>query len=260
MAKEVKEVVAPRTIIYDIDRGLSSLATDDQIEKVFGYKPRRFIKIQSFINLFQKLHTPGVIQVEDDLGPIEQEVFKGTKDIQIEVVDSISAYQHQVKKEVKGEADRISLPMWGEIGETLEELVYLLTRTDTHVIILGHVKAESDNDLGIIRFVPALSGRMQNEIGRYFDMVLYTNVETDKTTGHREYKWQVLADDRRSAKCRIEAISKWAEDDRGRVPQDFEQLFKRAAGHKALKILILGETGTGKTRSLRTLKGAGDYV
>lgn len=33
-----------KVLIYDFDRGLKSLADDDRIEKVFGYKPRRFIR------------------------------------------------------------------------------------------------------------------------------------------------------------------------------------------------------------------------
>jgi hypothetical protein len=247
----------PKVLIYDQDRGLKSLATDERIKETFGYAPRRFIRTSSFIELFKKLHTATENKTEDILGEIIVEEFSINGDIQIEVLDSITAWASQKKKEAKGSADRISLPMWGEIGESLEDLVVNLARTDTHVIILGHVKTEKDDDLGTLRYIPALSGRMQHEIGRHFDMVLYTIVEKDPRTNARRYMWQVLADERRNAKCRVEEVSKFSAEDKrgGKIPQDFALLFNLCKEHKALKILILGETGTGKTYSLRTLKG-----
>lgn len=260
MAKSQHPLKGPKTLIYDIDRGMKSLASDERIEEVFGYKPRRFIRTGTMDALFTKLHEPAVIETEDALGTVEEEVFKVREGIEFEVLDSLTAFQAQTKKEVKGGADRITLPQWGEIGETLEALVLKLCRTNTNVIILGHVKSESDNDLGVVRFIPALSGRMQHEIGRYFDIVFFTRIELDSQTGQRQYLWQVLADERRSAKCRIEEVSKWAEEKHegipyGCMPQDFTLLFALAKDYPAIKILILGESGTGKTRSLRTLTG-----
>lgn len=255
MAEERKY---PKTLVYDVDRGLKSLAPDDRITQEFGFKPRRFISATSMFKFFDSIHKLKGFKEEDVLGTYEEEFYAVDESLglEIEVLDSISAFQAASKKEIKGDAERVSLPMWGLIGEATEDLAMKLCRTNTDVIILGHTKSEADNDLGIIRYVPALSGRMKDEIGRHFDCVFYTVVETDNS-GARSFKWQVLADERRDAKCRIEAVSKFAaKEDAGKMPQDFKKLFELAGSeNQALKILILGNSGTGKTYSLRTLKG-----
>lgn len=248
----------PNIIIFDIDRGLKSIGNDDRIEEVFGYRPRRFIRSEKISELFDKLHTPNVIQTEDILGIVEEEVYEiaNGHEIDFEILDSITAHQAQKKKELKGNAARVTLPQWGELGEAIEDLILKLCRTNTNVIIIGHTKAQEDNDLGVISYIPALSGRMKDEIARYFDIVMYTVVSTDKNTGHREYLWQVIADERRAAKCRLDEVTKWAAKSRGLIPQDYELLFNKIkqGGYKAVKILVLGDSGTGKTYSLRTLK------
>lgn len=243
----------PKILIYDFDRGLKSIGSDERIASVFGYSPRRFIRCSSADDLFQKTHKAQVLTVQDDLGDVEEEYYVATKDIDFEVLDSITAWAALKKKEVKGAAQRISLPQWGEIGESTEDLILKLTRTNTNVIVIGHTKAEKDEDLGIIRYIPAISGRMSNEIARHFDLVMYSIVTQDDK-GFRSYQWQIAKDERRSAKCRIEEVSKYAEKNGGCLPQDYELLFSLMKDHKAVKILVLGDSGSGKTYSLKTLK------
>lgn len=243
-------------LIYDFDRGTKSLATDERIEQAFGYKPRRFIKTNSAFDLFYKLHKKGVKKSTDELGDVEEEYWIAKPGIDFEILDSITAFSALKKKEIKGINVKLTLPQYGELGESVEDFIYLLTRTSNNVIVLGHTKSEKDDELGVIRYIPALTGRMANEAGRHFDVIAYTHVKTDGKTKTREYLWQILADDRYKAKCRIEPISDYAAKNGGFMPQDFELLFKLAndAGYTDLKILILGDSGTGKTYSLRTLR------
>jgi hypothetical protein len=52
----------PNIVIYDFDRGLKSIGSDEQIESHFGYRPRRFIKTKSAFELFDSIHKPGVVK------------------------------------------------------------------------------------------------------------------------------------------------------------------------------------------------------
>ena len=247
----------PKVLIYDFDRGLNSLAPDNKVEKVFGYKPRRFVKSDSLINTFDKLHELYIKVEQDVLGDVEEEWYRLREgvDIDFEVVDSITAFQAQKKRDVKGTSARLTLPDWGVIGDDIESLVIKLTRTESNVIVIGHTKAMEDSDLGVTRYIPALSGRMREEMQRHFDIVAYTIVTADQESGKRDYYWQVLADERRSAKCRLKEVSEWAAKTKGLIPQDYDLLWKKIkdGGYENVKMFVLGDSGTGKTYSLRTL-------
>ncbi len=244
----------PKVVIYDFDRGLRSLGTDDRIEQVFGFKPRRFIKSESLWEFFDKTHKLEILQTEDELGICEQEYYITTKDFDFEVLDSLTAYSVQKKSELKADAPRLSLPKYGELGEDIEDLVIKLTRSNSNFICIGHTKPTEDSDLGIVTYQPLLSGRMKDEISRHFDIVAYTLVETDREKGTRSYYWQIVADERRSAKCRISEVSNYAMKNGGKIPQDFALLWNLLTDKRGIKMLILGESGTGKTYSLRSLK------
>lgn len=248
----------PKVLIYDFDRGLNSVAPDDRIEEVFGFRPRRFIKAKSIRDTFDKLHEMYIKETKDALGTVEEEWYRIREgvDIDFEILDSITAYQTQEKKDVKGNAEKLFLNDYGVIGEHIEDLVIKLTRTEANVIVIGHTKAQEDSDLGVIKYIPSMTGRMKEELMRHFDIVAYTIMETNRESGQRKYMWQLLADERRSAKSRLDTVSEWALKNKGLVPQDFDLLWKciKEGSYSNVKMLILGDSGTGKTYSIRTLQ------
>ncbi len=245
-----------KVLFYDFDRGLSTLGSPETIEKEFGYRPRTFIETKRAMELFDRTHKLKKEEIKDSLGTIDIEYYDTHPSIGFEVLDSISAYSIMKKKEVRGTAKKVTLPQYGEIKEDLEDLILALTRTNTSSILIGHTKTEKDEDLGILRSIPSVTGSMANEMGRLFDLVLYTEVQKDAKTGKRSYLWQVEADEKKAAKCRIQSIAEYASKNDGYIEQDYEKLFKMAydEGIMFLKILVLGETGTGKTYALKTLK------
>ena len=244
-----------RVLIHDFDRSLQSLSSDDRIEQIFGFRPRRYIRTKTFNDVFLKTHKPVVVKHEDVLGVVEEEYYQTDPSIDVNVLDSISAYNVQLRKEIRGDATKMSLPMWGEAGDQGEDMILKFTRTNTSTIMLGHTKSEEDKELGRIRTVPAISGRLQNELGRYFGCVFFTKVTTDDK-GRRSFLWQGIADERMDAKCRFKAAVKYLEAHEGCMPQDFQLLFRliNESGFSHTNILILGNIGTGKTFSLSTLK------
>lgn len=244
-----------KVLIIDTDNGLSTLGSDERIEQVFGYRPRRFISSGSVLEMFDKLFEHVVIEHEDPLGKCEEEVYRlrDEHDLDVLVLDSVTAYQAARKREVKGDSDLVTLQMHGVIGEAVEELITKFTRTNVAVIVIGHTKGDNENDL--TRYKPALTGRMAVEINRHFDIVAHALAETDAAGGIR-YLWQINADESRACKSRLQSVSDYLARTNGKMPQNFKALFDLvvAGGYTSPKILILGDSGNGKTYSLKSLK------
>ena len=243
----------PKVLIYDFDRGLASVGSDDKIEEVFGYRPRRFVRGKAIHETFDKLHKLMIEEYEDDLGMVEQEYYylQEGVDLDFQVLDSISAYQAQDKMDIQGEG-KMMRDDWGQLGDDIERLVLKLTRTKGSSIVMGHTKL-TEGVKGVTRQVPSLSGRMSSELQRHFDIVAYTHVIRNEESGESEYFWQIQADETAAAKCRIQELVDTAT--KGMIPQDFVPIYNilAKAGYGNWKMLILGDSGTGKTYSLRTL-------
>ena len=106
--------MTPKTLIYDFDRSTASIGSDEKIQDVFGYRPRRFASTKGAFDFFTKLHTMVSIKPDvesDPLGLLEEEkMFNPNMPIDIEVLDSITAFQRAKKKEVKGTKEVKKMP------------------------------------------------------------------------------------------------------------------------------------------------------
>jgi len=255
-------MIKNKVLIFDTDKGLSCLGTDNRIEEVFGYKPRRFIKPESMSKTFDKLFDLYIIEKEDSLGTIEEEVrrLKDKHELDVWILDSFSAYSSMIKHHIRleeGRNDKMNMDKWSGLGDNTEESLLKLMTTDTFGIVTCHIKPVEDKETGVIRYSAGIQGRMKDEIMRHFDIVAYTYVEPDPETGVRSYKWVMEANHRfYSAKCRIPTVSAYLKKNNGMMDQDFDKLLSliQDAGYHNTKILILGDPGTGKTFALRTLK------
>jgi hypothetical protein len=248
-----KEKRSPKVLIHDIDLGLASLGSDDTIEEIFGYRPRRYVRGKALLEMFDKLHQLVIEEFEDQLGLVEHEYYylKEGVELDFEVLDSATAYQAQDKMDIQGEG-KMQRDDWGQLGDNMEKMFLKLTRTKTNVIVIAHTKTE-EGIKGTVRQSPALSGRMKQEVGRHFDIVAYNRLITNEETGEVQYMWQIVGDESAAAKCRIQPLADIAV--KGMIPQDFKLVHDTVtkAGHENWKMLVLGDTGTGKTYSLRTL-------
>lgn len=252
----------PKVLILDTDRSLASLASDDRIEQVFGYRPRRFLNSNSLLNLIDKMFERCVETYEDELGTAEQEYFRlrEGKELHYVVLDSLTAFQQIKRKELKDESTtgRLRIQDYGELADSMEDVLYGLLGSNVPFIATCHTKAVDDG-YGGTKFVPSLQGRMRDELFKHFDIVAYTIVRTDDD-GNRQYLWQIVADEARDAKCRFEEVTKWAmkQPTKGLIHQDFALLTAKIkdSGFNKFNMVIIGPSGTGKTYSLRTLKNA----
>ena len=114
------------------------------------------------------------------------------------------------------------------------------------VVVSSHIKYDK-NDLGQFLFNPMLKGATKEFIGEYFDCILYTRITN--SNNRIQYLWQTRPDSQRYAKDRLDVLDPV-------MPQDFSILLSRykEKGIANPKVLVIGESGTGKTRVLMTVK------
>ena len=108
------------------------------------------------------------------------------------------------------------------------------------------------NDLGQQLFYPQLKGSTKDWIVGYFDCIFFTRIKN--SNNQVQYLWQTKSDTQRYAKDRLDVLEQF-------IPQDFGfviNLYKRN-GIEHPKILVIGESGTGKTRAIRSLGNNTNY-
>ena len=97
--------------------------------------------------------------------------------------------------------------------------------------------------------MPNIEGSTKEDLGKWFDFVLYTQVVKDDK-GKRKYKWVTARDEKYChAKDRSQELPAVMDQDYGKILE----IIKKKGWDQA-KILVIGDPGSGKTLSLRTLK------
>ena len=96
--------------------------------------------------------------------------------------------------------------------------------------------------------MPYIEGSTKVDLGKWFDFVLYTKVKKGKK-GDREYIWVTARDEHY---CHAKDRSQLLEPE---MPQDYQIILDaiKKIGWNSAKILIIGEPGSGKTLSCKTL-------
>lgn len=252
------------TLVLDTDRGLASLGGAPGVERDLGVPPvpvrRGLADVKRVLAALLTQETteeghallPGVTSTRIVPNARAREMGLGAL-----VVDTASTlaeqeYDAQVaalngRRRDKGlpEVDSLDQATWGPYGESLMRLWAGLAQTDLAVVVTVHESRKEDAQ-GFASFEPNIKGSSSTKMLRLFDAVLYAKVK-----GHgdeAEFVWQTRADQARPAKTRGLALPH-------EVPQDFGPLLAafREAGTPHPMVLVVGESGTGKTTALRTL-------
>jgi hypothetical protein len=243
-------------LIFDVDHSLASIGGISATKELCSLKPIQITgglsEVRDVISkLFRKQHTDYQHPLLAD--KIEHTCYKLSKtaeeyNLEGIVIDTISHLFLQDMRllESKNKAERLDLQDWGKLERTYNQFISTLIQLPVWVVVNSHISYDK-NDLGQFLFKPQLKGATRDFIGEYFDCILYTRIRN--TNNKTYYAWQTRPDTQRYAKDRLDVLEQV-------MPQDFSILLSRykEKGIANPKVLVIGESGTGKTRALLTAK------
>ena len=165
------------------------------------------------------------------------------------VIDTGSEMAKKYVRELKGDNDTLKLQQWGKLKDALDKFFANINSIPANLVVNCHSKSEMDSENGVIRMLPYIEGSTKVDVGNWFDFVLYTKVVKRKG-GTREYVWITSRDEHY---CHAKDRSQLLDPE---MPQDYQLLIKAAKkrGWDSFKALVIGEPGSGKTLSLKTIK------
>lgn len=243
-------------LIFDVDRSLASIGGMKSAETLSSIMPIQITNgLSEVTGVLSKLFTREQADYEHPLikDRIKQTKFKlssiaesyGLDGIVIDTISHLFRTDMRIL-ESKNKSERLELFDWSKLDRMYNQFISSLIQLPVWVLVNSHITYDK-NDLGQFLFNPLLKGATKDWIGEYFDCILYTKITN--TNNGIQYLWQTKPDTQRYAKDRLDVLEPI-------MPQDFSILLSRykEKGIPYPKVLVIGESGTGKTRSLMTIR------
>ena len=243
-----------KTLLVDLENGYKSIGSKETIEEKFGLPLLNFNDFSSFRNFIGQLWSRKLIEREVKVGgvSVKQSSYeiraKEGVEIDCMVIDTASEMSKKYARELKGKAEALQLKQWGKLKDTLDSFFSFTNAIPANLIVNCHSKMQEDNENGVMRVMPYIEGSTKVDVGKWFDFVMYTKVRKAKD-GTREYIWVTARDEHYChAKDRTQELP-------AEIPQDYTIIFDavKKKGWDTAKVLVIGEPGSGKTLSLKTL-------
>tara|TARA_R100001594_G_scaffold51443_1_gene84838 strand:+ start:1920 stop:2675 length:756 start_codon:yes stop_codon:yes gene_type:complete len=243
-----------KTLLVDLENGYKSIGSKEVIQEKFGLPVLNFNEFSSFRDFIGQIWTRKKIEKEVKVGGISvkqsgyQVIAKDGAEIDCMVIDTASEMAKKYARELKGKQEQMQLKQWGKLKEQLDSFFAFTNAIPSNLIVNCHSKMQEDNENGIMRVMPYIEGSTKVDVGKWFDFVLYTKVHKAKD-GTRQYVWVTARDEHYChAKDRTQELP-------AEIPQDYSIIFDavKNKGWDTAKVLVIGEPGSGKTLSLKTL-------
>ena len=246
----------------DVDRSFASIGGDAAATKLFGKSPVPISRgLRQISKIIDRLFTVQEIDIEDDflgkgkslgavLSPRAKELGIGGL-----IIDTISNAFTQEERNIVGAIDLTNIDKvrmmeqrdWGTLKRIANDLFYKLFVSPIPLILNSHYEIQKDGESGKMFWGPALGGKSKEEIKKIFDVIVFNRVSPG-VDGARTYRWLTRPTEQFLAKDRLSVLD-------SEMPMDFGIIFDRyaQAGIMNPKILVIGDSGTGKTFALRTV-------
>ena len=243
-----------KTLLVDLENGYKSIGSKESIKEKFGLPVLNFNEFSSFRDFIAQILTRKKIEKEVKVGGIAvkqtgyEVIAKEGANIDCMVIDTASEMAKKYARELKGKQEQMQLKQWGKLKEQLDSFFAFTNAIPSNLIVNCHSKMQEDNENGIMRVMPYIEGSTKVDVGKWFDFVLYTKVHKAKD-GTRQYIWVTARDEHYChAKDRTQELP-------AEIPQDYSIIFDavKKKGWDTAKVLVIGEPGSGKTLSLKTL-------
>lgn len=252
-----------KAIVFDIDHSLTTLGGPKRQEEVFGLPPISHVGGLGSINkVLSKLLVKRTITKQHELlgdYAVDEVIDFSDKlreaGVNMMIIDTITMLGTQERTEIirertgdnKNKLESLDQQGWGIYGARMEKFINFLSKCNFPVIITGHVNREPDEFGRPIEY-PDIKGSTKTSIGRYFDVILYSKVNKSGD-GNATYTWITKADSRYLfAKNRGNYLEPIIDQNLSVILSKYKE-----NGINAPKILILGDTGNGKSWSLQTI-------
>ena len=242
-----------KTLYVDLENGYKTLGSRDKIKQMFGYQPLSFNDFSGFRQFIKQVWSVQMVETTVDIDGVKikqnqrKVIAKDGTNVECLVIDTGSEMAKQYARELKGPADALKLQQWGKLKNTLDNFFSFTNTIPASLIVNCHSKYEEDRENGVMRVMPYIEGSTKVDVGKWFDFVLYTKV--NKKKDGREYVWVTGRDEHY---CHAKDRSNMLDNE---IPQNYSLVFKadKKCGWDSAKILVIGEPGSGKTMSLKTI-------
>jgi hypothetical protein len=258
-------------LVFDADRSLAVIGGPAEQRKLFGVQPIAISRgVEQLEYYLSKLVVKEMVPVMHELAVIfgsngsEEDMAEPKYRLNLAarqmgltgiIIDTISTVGQQTREAImkaKCPKDKdgkqiltMDKQLWGLYGDKMQRFVHLLNQMDFHVIVTCHINRGEDENGGPMDY-PDIKGATKESIARYFDVIAYTRV--DRNQSGTKYTWQVRPDNRRFyAKDRLSTSEQFVEQDVNQFLTAYEQQGMYC------KLLIVGDSGQGKTSSLKTI-------
>lgn len=245
-------------LVFDTDKSLASIGGPDRQESAFGIPPVDITGgLPAMFRALNMLFDKQRVQTSHPLighhgSKIQVTKSEKGKSLDGIAVDTLSTLGDQERNRIARNST-LTRQQWGEYGTGVRRLLKFIKHIPIPVIVTTHITLSKDDFTGFQHQVPLIKGSTKDDMGKYFDVVLYA--ETKQIDGESEYRFLTSHNNTQPAKDRLNCFP-----DNQYIPQNLAPIVTKYKDYEMpAKILICGKNGTGKTSSLATLTGNGKY-